>query len=1118
MRRVLASVACVTLVAGMAFAEPAGPAPVVIVNQAADAIVNYLQLEEPLGKGATREMVLAALRQTVDQYQASGAFVAASPEQAQAEQILQTAGVKGGLIVHLGCGDGRLTAALGSGPGRLVHGLDGLPANVQKARETIRAAGVYGKVSADLLEGHLLPYADNTAALLVCESATAVARDEIMRVLRPGGVAYLKEDERWNVTTKPRPAGIDEWTHGEYDASGHTVSKDTLVGPPRRVQWIGEPKWTRQHEAMSSFNAMVSASGRVFYIVDEGPAGAVEAPPKWILGARDAFSGVTLWKRPIPRWLTHYWPWKSGPSTMPRRLVAAGDEVYAPLAIDQDIAALDGATGEILRTYRGTTSAEEMVLIDGVLIVALDPNPETPATVEERYLASRRANRRYDSGTGQIVHAHSKARRIVAFDAITAKEKWRVNSALLPMTLAAKDAKVVYHDGVDLVCLALASGERIWAAPTENNTKTYWYEVTPTLALYEDLVLYAWNGTVSVHSAVDGTKRWSGVFPKLDYASPASCYVVDGRLWALNITGKGGKSGLVGYNLRSGKEEIRFSRDGPFGLAHHRCHKTKATETYILAAAFGVEFIDPVKKTYTDHNWIRGACLYGIMPANGLLYVPPHSCACNVEEKFNGFSAFAPAGAAALPDTPDEHRLVRGPAFGTVPAGVQNRAEEPWPVYRHDIARSSAAATTLPRDLAVLWKTPLEGAGTPPVIAEGVLLVAQPDLFSVVCLDAESGKTRWTFTAGSRVDSPPAIDRGSAIFGSADGCVYCVRLSDGALAWKTRIAPRQRLIVARDRLESSWPVSGAVLVRDGVIFATAGRSSWLDGGIAFATLDAKTGQILSRRMLSGEVLKSPNKSPGSGYGAGLLQDILVGQGDAVLLRQAALSPNADPAPATEPHLYANGGFLDTAWHHRHYWTFGPYQPVYDYQSGFDRWHTFGNTMPSGRILAFDDTHVFGFGRDTFPGLNRHQFVTGEKYQLFRAAKLRAPTKRKVHDWLVTPPFHAFALLLANADTLAGKAGVIVMAGPKGNTLTSPEALAGKTPGQLLIAARDTGNSLSEIDLGDSVPIHDGMAAANGSLYIVTMQNELVRVGSRLESKTPDTPPLPAALPQGNKLP
>lgn len=40
-----------------------------IVNQAADAIVEYLKLATPLGKGATREMAEAALRGLVDQYE-----------------------------------------------------------------------------------------------------------------------------------------------------------------------------------------------------------------------------------------------------------------------------------------------------------------------------------------------------------------------------------------------------------------------------------------------------------------------------------------------------------------------------------------------------------------------------------------------------------------------------------------------------------------------------------------------------------------------------------------------------------------------------------------------------------------------------------------------------------------------------------------------------------------------------------------------------------------------------------------------------------------------------------------------------------------------------------------
>jgi len=62
-----------------------------------------------------------------------------------APQVLETAGIKGGLVVHVGCGDGRLTAALRVSESFVAQGLD---ADVTQARENIRAAGVYGPVTA----------------------------------------------------------------------------------------------------------------------------------------------------------------------------------------------------------------------------------------------------------------------------------------------------------------------------------------------------------------------------------------------------------------------------------------------------------------------------------------------------------------------------------------------------------------------------------------------------------------------------------------------------------------------------------------------------------------------------------------------------------------------------------------------------------------------------------------------------------------------------------------------------------------------------------------------------------------------------------------------------------
>ena len=51
-------------------------------------------------------------------------IVAKPAERARAREIIDATSVAGGLIVHVGCGDGKLAAALGDGDSYLVHGLD----------------------------------------------------------------------------------------------------------------------------------------------------------------------------------------------------------------------------------------------------------------------------------------------------------------------------------------------------------------------------------------------------------------------------------------------------------------------------------------------------------------------------------------------------------------------------------------------------------------------------------------------------------------------------------------------------------------------------------------------------------------------------------------------------------------------------------------------------------------------------------------------------------------------------------------------------------------------------------------------------------------------------------
>ena len=83
----------------------------------------------------------------------SHAETTAADQRGLAARFVTDSGVKGGLIVHIGCGDGRLTAALRLDERYLVQGLDTDAANIEKARSTIHGLNVYGPVSVGQFDG-----------------------------------------------------------------------------------------------------------------------------------------------------------------------------------------------------------------------------------------------------------------------------------------------------------------------------------------------------------------------------------------------------------------------------------------------------------------------------------------------------------------------------------------------------------------------------------------------------------------------------------------------------------------------------------------------------------------------------------------------------------------------------------------------------------------------------------------------------------------------------------------------------------------------------------------------------------------------------------------------------
>lgn len=353
----------------------------------------------------------------------------------RAGEILEACDVSGGLVVHIGCGNGRLTAALRAGEGFLVHGLDRDGTRVELARKYIQALGVYGPVSVDQLSGDGLPYVDNLVNLVISEDLDGVSMDEVMRVLAPGGTAYIKAGGEWEKTVKPRPEQIDEWTHAMYDATNNAVSNDAIVGPPNQIQWVVGPQWARSHDHLASISGAVTSGGRIFYVLDEAPIALVLLEPDWHLVARDAFNGVLLWKRRIPKWQWHLRGFRTGPSDLSRRLVAAADRVYVTLGVDAPLVALDAATGKTVRQYEQTEGTLEVVYCEGTLFVVAGEVTEQEQATEglKPGFAQVRSQR-----PGYV--ENPPAKRIIALDAETGRVLWSKTDAetveLMPTTLA----------------------------------------------------------------------------------------------------------------------------------------------------------------------------------------------------------------------------------------------------------------------------------------------------------------------------------------------------------------------------------------------------------------------------------------------------------------------------------------------------------------------------------------------------------------------------------------------------------------------------------------------------------------------------------------------------------
>ena len=601
------------------------------------------------------------------------------------------------------------------------------------------------------------------------------------------------------------------------------------------------------------------------------------------------------------------------------------------------------------------------------------------------------------------------------------------------------------------------------------------------------------RGRLHAFSAVMGKELWNRQCASWGWGHPADVFAVDGLVWAHDFE----TPSILGMDPATGEVRRKVSNFKAFDNGHHhRCYRNKATTRFMMTSYRGLEFINWDGKHTDLNHWVRGTCRLGAFPCNGMVYATPHPCSCYVSSKLNGFLALAPE-AEASSSAADAHKFVRGPAYSeNIPhsSSVTDHTSD-WPMYRNDRRSSGSTAASLLPNVTKVWEVDL-GSSAPArraskptscVAVGDTVLIAVPDFHQVVALSAKDGKLIWTFTAGGRIDTPPTIDCGRAYFGCADGWLYCVQVSDGRFAWRLRGAPQERLVGALDGIESAWPIHGSPLVEDGVVYFTAGRSSFLDGGILAFAVDARTGKIISRRTIASEHAMEVDAGTDRLVDSGLLPDLLVGRGESIYMRQRQIFPKTETGGGIEARragaddvLRTTSGMLDDEWFSRARWYLGD-RPIAEY-------------------LVFDDDAVYGVrAREAMTGYGGF-FVPGtEGYELFAAdleavmgvgaKQVERAGKREYgikipKRWSVRVPVRVTSMVLCG-DTLfaAGAPDILDRTDPWA-------AYGGRRGGKLLAFSAADGKILAEREL-DAPPILDGMAVSGGRLFVSTVDGKVL---------------------------
>ena len=769
--------------------------------------------------------------------------------------------------------------------------------------------------------------------------------------------------------------------------------------------------------------------------IDEANVHApVRQRPLWIV-ARDASNGTRLWRQRYPADLLAQkaLPWGG--------YIAASPHCIFAFAGSDQVAAFDGATGAEVRRFAlgGPRRIPGHLLWQG-----------------DRLLAQTTAGWSAFSEDGTPAWS------------IATKDAWPGFGAAM-ITHLADDQVLVLQEGDRMRAFNLKDGTERWSvampAPGDRGKRAWELQ-----ALSGGSVAVRISKELIGYSLTDGTKRWS-------VAAARDNIPFTGRPDTFAWNGGFAFAGKK-YDAVTGAE-----LGGP-PAAVDRCTLPLLTSTFAISGhVSNVGSADP-KERLAKYSAFRLSCNSANAVGSGLIFGIASDCMCNAAH-LRGVTAHGSASTAIVGVDP---LAPRPTVLGTGKPAPTVASTRDWPMYRQNIQRSSGLDATSLRAPTLRWSVlaakPLvagpvaEGraAGGQAGIrgltsAEGLVCVADAGHQRVLGLDASDGRQRWAIQLGAGLDTPPTIHAGRVLFGSLDGWVWCVSAADGALIWRTRLAPAEDYLPAYGQMASRWPVVGAVTVVDGQVLASAGRTTVVDGGVILAALDLETGAVRWIRLA---------KSVG-GFDGRSFNDVLIagGRGLRFLGQPAVQTPV--PPPANEPSpsdtlVPAVEGLVNFVRNDQdaalHGYTWAPM--------------LYGGIR--GRLLAWRDQRIFGFARHSYYWGNNSITQLKDPLAVFQAtadlvspAASNLPSKNAPVDY--GPPTEWSRPLGSTRDRM--QACLVVGDTAWAAWTIVPDASAGpaaRLTGRIASWKLDDGTPGPTIDL-DAAPMRDGMIATDGRLYV-----------------------------------